>query len=89
MRQQGEKIGQTWTHFSDAAQRLGVYTSMDYANILDSLIKEWNIGKICKLTDVAEKGRDYLMTLPDRFKKISERVSIKSPLDYKFNWIYS
>ena len=89
MRQQGEKIGQSWTHFSDAAQRLGVYTSMDYANILDSLIKEWNIGNICKLTDVAEKGRDYLMTLPDRFKKISERVSIKSPLDYKFNWIYS
>ncbi|MCF8214541.1 MAG: acyl-ACP desaturase [Chitinophagaceae bacterium] len=89
MRQQGEKIGQTWTHFSDAAQRLGVYTSMDYANILDSLIKEWNIGNICNLTDVAEKGRDYLMTLPDRFKKISERVSIKSPLDYKFNWIYA
>jgi acyl-[acyl-carrier-protein] desaturase len=89
MRQQGEKIGQSWTHFSDAAQRLGVYTSMDYANILDSLIKEWNIGNICKLTDVAEKGRDYLMTLPERFKKISERVSIKAPLDYKFNWIYS
>ena len=89
MRQQGEKIGQTWTHFSDAAQRLGVYTSLDYANILDSLIKEWNIGNIGKLTDVAEKGRDYLMTLPERFKKISERVSIKAPLEYKFNWIYA
>lgn len=89
MRQQGEKIGQTWTHFSDAAQRLGVYTSLDYASILDSLIKEWNIGNIGKLTDVAEKGRDYLMTLPERFKKISERVSIKAPLEYKFNWIYA
>lgn len=89
MRQQGEKIGQTWTHFSDAAQRLGVYTSLDYASILDSLIKEWNIGNIGKLTDVAERGRDYLMTLPERFKKISERVSIKAPLEYKFNWIYA
>jgi adenine-specific DNA methylase len=40
MRQQGQKIGDTWSHFSDAAQRLGVYTSIDYTNIMDSLIKE-------------------------------------------------
>jgi acyl-[acyl-carrier-protein] desaturase len=88
MRQQGEKIGQTWTHFSDAAQRLGVYTSMDYTQILDSLIKEWKIGNICNLTTAAEKGRDYLMALPERFMKVAERTSIKSPIDYKFNWIY-
>jgi acyl-[acyl-carrier-protein] desaturase len=88
MRQQGEKIGQTWTHFSDAAQRLGVYTSLDYTQILDSLIKEWHIGNIGNLTTAAEKGRDYLMALPERFIKIAERNTIKSPLDYKFNWIY-
>jgi acyl-[acyl-carrier-protein] desaturase len=88
MRQQGEKIGQTWTHFSDAAQRLGVYTSLDYTQILDSLIKEWDISNICNLTTAAEKGRDYLMALPERFMKIAERTTIKSPLDYKFNWIY-
>jgi acyl-[acyl-carrier-protein] desaturase len=88
MRQQGEKIGQTWTHFSDAAQRLGVYTSLDYTQILDSLIKEWHIGNIGNLTVAAEKGRDYLMALPERFMKIAERTTIKSPLDYKFNWIY-
>lgn len=87
MRQQGEKIGQSWTHFSDAAQRLGVYTSLDYTNILESLVKEWNIGNICGLNSAAEKGRDYLMALPDRFRKIAERTTIKSPLEYKFNWI--
>ena len=87
MRQQGEKIGQSWSHFSDAAQRLGVYTSIDYTNILESLIKEWNIGNICNLTGAAEKGRDYLMTLPDRFRRVAERSTVKSPLEYKFNWI--
>ncbi|HQR94517.1 MAG TPA: acyl-ACP desaturase, partial [Sediminibacterium sp.] len=46
LRQQGEKIGQSWSHFSDAAQRLGVYTSMDYTNILESLVKEWDISNI-------------------------------------------
>jgi acyl-[acyl-carrier-protein] desaturase len=88
MRQQGEKIGQSWSYFSDAAQRLGVYTSLDYTQILDSLIKEWNIGNICNLSEAAEKGRDYLMSLPHRFQKIAERATVKSPREYKFNWIY-
>lgn len=87
LRQQGEKIGTTFTHFSDAAQRLGVYTSMDYTNILESLIKEWDIANISNLTDAAEKGRDYLMGLPARFRRISER-GLKAPLEYKYNWIY-
>ena len=87
MRQQGQKIGDTWSHFSDAAQRLGVYTTIDYTNIMDSLIKEWNIGNICSLNSAAEKSRDYLMALPDRFRKIAERTSIKAPIDYQFNWI--
>ncbi len=87
LRQQGEKIGTTFTHFSDAAQRLGVYTSMDYTNILESLIKEWNIEHIGNLNSAAEKGRDYLMSLPARFRRISER-GLKAPLEYKYNWIY-
>lgn len=87
LRQQGEKIGESWSHFSDAAQRLGVYTSMDYTNILESLVKEWNIGNITGLNGAAEKGRDYLMGLPDRFRKVAERSGIKAPIEYQFNWI--
>lgn len=86
LRQSGEKIGQTFSHFSDAAQRLGVYTSMDYTEILDSLVKEWNLANICGLDELAEKSRDYLMALPDRFRRIAGRTLI-SPLEYQFNWI--
>ena len=87
LRQQGEKVGTTFSHFSDAAQRLGVYTSIDYTNILESLIEEWDIANIGGINDAAEKARDYLMALPQRFKRISERTSIKAPLEYEFNWI--
>jgi len=86
LRQSGEKIGQTFEHFSDAAQRLGVYTSWDYTEILDSLVKEWNIGNITDLNDKAEKARDYLMALPERFRRVAGRNQ-KAPLDYQFNWI--
>lgn len=88
MRQQGEKIGQSWSFFSDAAQRIGVYTSIDYTEILHSLIKEWKIDSISNLSDAAERGRDYLMALPERFRRVAERTAIKSNTDYKFNWIY-
>lgn len=87
LRQQGEKIGASFSHFSDAAQRLGVYTTIDYTDILDNLIKEWDIANIRGINDAAEKARDYLMALPERFRRIAERTSIKSPLEYEFNWI--
>ena len=86
LRQAGESIGKTFAHFSDAAQRLGVYTSRDYTHILESLIQEWDIANISSLTGTAEKARDYLMTLPDRFKRISER-GLKAPVEYQFSWI--
>jgi len=87
LRQQGEKIGTAFTHFSDAAQRLGVYTSADYTDILESLVKEWNIANITGLNDAGEKARDYLMKLPERYRRITDRTGIKAPLDYEFNWI--
>ncbi len=86
LRQAGEEIGATFTHFSDAAQRLGVYTSWDYTDILDSLLIDWNIGNITGLNDQGEKARDYLMALPERFRKVAGR-GIKAPLEYEFNWI--
>ena len=87
LRQAGENIGSTYSHFSDAAQRLGVYTSWDYTNILDSLLTDWNIGNISGLNEKGEKARDYLMALPDRFRKVAGR-NIKAPLEYEFNWIH-
>ena len=35
MREMGVDIGKTFGHFTDAAQRIGVYTSADYTDILE------------------------------------------------------
>ena len=86
LRQSGEKIGATFSHFSDAAQRLGVYTSIDYTQILESLIKEWDIANMGGINAAAEKARDYIMALPQRFRNVAER-GLKAPIEYEFNWI--
>lgn len=86
MRELGVDIGKTFGHFTDAAQRLGVYTSHDYTDILEELIEDWKISQIEGLSDAGERARDYLMNLPARFKRVAERLRTPS-LEYKFRWI--
>ncbi len=86
LRETGMKIGQTFSHFSDAAQRLGVYTTNDYITLMDSLLEDWNIANVTDLNDAGQRARDYLMALPDRLRRVAERT--KTPnLTYEFSWI--
>ncbi|UBM60399.1 acyl-ACP desaturase [Marinilongibacter aquaticus] len=86
LRESGVEMGKTFSHFSDAAQRLGVYTTMDYIEILEGLLADWQIGDMLGLNEQAEKGRDYLMALPGRLRRIAERTRIPQ-LEYEFSWI--
>ncbi|WP_114781441.1 acyl-ACP desaturase [Botryobacter ruber] len=86
MRELGVEVGKTFGHFTDAAQRIGVYTASDYTNILDELIKDWKIESIGGLNEAGERARDYVMALPNRLKRVADRM--KAPtLEYKFRWI--
>ena len=86
MREMGTNIGQTFGHFTDAAQRIGVYTSADYVDILEGLIDEWKIELVTGLDDKGERARDYIMNLPTRLKRVAERMKVPQ-LEYKFRWI--
>jgi acyl-[acyl-carrier-protein] desaturase len=70
------KISTAFEQFSDSAQRIGVYTAADYIDIMQKLMTRWEIDKITGLTDEAEKARDYLMKLPARMTRVSERMTI-------------
>lgn len=86
LRESGEKISTAFEQFSTSAQKLGVYTSMDYVDIMQKLIDKWEIDKINGLTDEAEKARDFIMKLPERMKKISERLILPDET-HIFKWI--
>lgn len=86
LRETGQSIGSAFEEFSMAAQRIGVYTSNDYIDIMQRLISKWNIDKLTGLTDEAEKARDYLMKLPERMYRISERMII-SQKQAQFSWV--
>jgi acyl-[acyl-carrier-protein] desaturase len=86
LRESGEAMGTAFEQFSNSAQRIGVYTSQDYVEILQKLIEKWEIDKMTGLTDEAEKARDYLMKLPDRMARIAERLVIP-PDPFVFKWV--
>jgi acyl-[acyl-carrier-protein] desaturase len=86
LRESGEAMGSAFEQFSNSAQRIGVYTSQDYVEILQKLIEKWEIDKMTGLTDEAEKARDYLMKLPERMARIAERLVIP-PDPFVFKWV--
>lgn len=86
MRQSGQKAGDLWEHFSDAAQRCMVYTAQDYINILKDLLEEWKIEHFNGLTEKAQKAQEYLMKLPSRLQKITDRISTPDQ-EFQFKWV--
>jgi acyl-[acyl-carrier-protein] desaturase len=75
-----------YSKFSRLAQNAGVYTAMDYAGIIGTLVDEWKIQGLSGLSDVTAKAQDYLCGLADRYRKLAERIKFAGT--EKFSWIY-
>ncbi|WP_313376985.1 acyl-ACP desaturase [Chishuiella sp.] len=86
LRESGEARGTLFDAFSDAAQRIGVYTAFDYIDIMRKLIEIWKLDKISGLTAEAEKARDYIMKFPERMERISQRIIIPE-IGPDFKWL--
>jgi len=86
LREMGLMMGQTYGHFTDAAQRLGIYTAVDYVDIMKQLLVDWQVESRKDLNEAGERARDYLVKLPDRLLKVAERMN-NPGLEYKFSWI--
>lgn len=83
-----------YENFSAVAQKLGVYTAIDYAEIIGHLVRRWDLENIEGLSAEAEKEREYICKLPTRYKKLAERsmnrkkkVNEEEP-KVAFSWIH-
>ncbi len=72
--------------FSRVAQKAGVYTANDYAEIVGYLVEKWNLKNLSGLSNEAEKAQEFLCKLAPRYKKLSQRRKLTNdPID--FSWI--
>lgn len=77
-------------HFSAIAQRLGVYTAKDYADILEFLVGRWNVEKLTGLSGEGRKAQDYVCGLAPRIRRLEERAQgrAKEAPIVPFSWIF-
>ena len=86
LRESHGKKASLFDQFSNVAQRSGVYSAFDYIDILEKLVKAWEIDKFTGLTPEADKARTYLMRLPERMFRIAERIVVPDT-EYEFKWM--
>ncbi|KAH7833672.1 hypothetical protein Vadar_008624 [Vaccinium darrowii] len=77
-------------NFSSVAQRLGVYTTKDYADILEFLVGRWKVEEITGLSSEGRKAQDYVCGLPQRIRRLDERSQsrAKEARYVPFSWIF-
>ncbi|XP_057442793.1 stearoyl-[acyl-carrier-protein] 9-desaturase 6, chloroplastic-like [Lotus japonicus] len=80
-------------HFAAVAQRTGVYTANDYADILENLIERWRLEKLVGLNGEGRKAQDFVCGLAPRIRRLQERADERArkmkPQGVKFSWIFN
>lgn len=74
-----------FVNFSAITQKIGVYTTYDYASIIEHLVALWKIETLTGLSEGSAKSQDYLCTLANRYKKIAERMKV--PEEINLSWL--
>lgn len=80
-------------NFSALAQRLGVYTAGDYADILEFLVGRWKLESVEGLSSAGRRAQEFVCGLPARIRKMQERADERAktmaPHVVKFSWIFN
>merc|ERR1719420_1360275 len=81
-----------WNEFSGVAERLGVYTAFDYADIMDHCNTHWGIAERTFKGD-AGKSQEYVLKLPNRIRKLAEmaerRKKKKAESESRLSWVFN
>ncbi|XP_074310642.1 stearoyl-[acyl-carrier-protein] 9-desaturase, chloroplastic-like [Silene latifolia] len=78
-------------NYSSVAQRIGVYTAKDYADILEFLVQRWNVATLSGLSGEGRKAQDFLCSLAPRIRKLEERAQARAKQSSlaSFSWIFN
>ena len=71
-----------FARFSAVAQRLGVYTARDYADIVEFLVKRWKLETLeAGLSGDGRRARDFVCGLAPRMRRAAERAEDRAKKD--------
>ncbi|KAF3329906.1 acyl-[acyl-carrier-protein] desaturase 1 [Carex littledalei] len=94
---QDGKDPKLFEHYSSVAQRLGIYTVKDYADIVEHLVKLWRLEHLQDgLSGEGRRARDYVCGLPERMRRMQEKFEDRArktgdsdgPNAVRFSWVF-
>ena len=76
--------------FAIVAQRIGVYTTRDYAEVIGHLVDYWNIPKLRFLGGEEARAQDHLCGLADHYLSKADQIAevIAHQPKEPFQWIF-
>lgn len=79
-----------FSRFAIVAQRIGVYTARDYAEIIEHLVEYWKVPSLSGFSGLAAKAQDYLCGLAAHYQRFAERVEgrIAKQSRAPLSWIF-
>jgi len=77
--------------FAAVAQRIGVYTARDYADILEHLLTTWGIPGLTGLSGESAEAQDSLCGLPQHYRAFADKVQgrLDREAQSAFPWIFN
>ena len=79
-----------FARFSTVAQRIGVYTVRDYAQIIDHLMKYWDVAGVAGVSGDAAAAQEYLCKLSAQYHRFADRAERQpvKPSSAPLSWIF-
>lgn len=79
-----------FNQFAVVAQRAGIYTLKDYAEVLKHLLDFWGIPSLKGLSGEASQAQEYLCGLPDQYFAKTDRIreALLTFPKNPFSWIF-
>ena len=79
-----------YAQYAAVAQKIGVYTAHDYADVIRYLVDYWKIQTIQHLSGEVAKAQDYLCRLADRFTKKADMIKqmMEQNRPENFQWLF-
>ncbi len=75
---------------SDVVRRAGIYGPWDYKNIVEEVIKFWEIEKFSGLNESASISQEKILKIPQRLKNIAEYIEQRTTKKtFSFDFIYN
>jgi acyl-[acyl-carrier-protein] desaturase len=85
--------GSLFDRFSAVAQRAGVYTASDYADLVEHFVRRWRLAELEEgLSGEGRRAQKYVCGLAPKIRRMEElaqrRAARAQPAAVSFSWIF-